>query len=354
MTVAGGRRAATSAEKPALPSAALEVRPAPVLELTYAYYRLADLDGRQTPLPWLRELRDHPPKWLSASMARRDQELGFEPLLIACAGGYEFDETPARFLTDFAELPSAVVADFETTFVRPDGADVVASENSAAIKAALARLAEPGAARRLGATLESLWEHLRPTWEGAGRGATEEAARALKGAMGSDGDLLASLPTHHFLQLEDSVNAIRRQSRRGKTLVVPLYFALRGGFRFSVRDQLVIGYGARTEYFYEEQRDAVLTLANRLKAFSDPTRLLLLFHVGRLARFPLTVGDLAKQLGVSQPTASGHLRLLRELGLVTVVRRGNRSYYRLERDAVRPLLEELERVLLPPASGHQR
>lgn len=349
MTVAGGRKAGA-------PTGALDVRPAPVLELTYAYFRLADLDGRQTPLPWLRELRDHPPRWLSASMARRDEELGYEALLIACACGYEADETPDRFLADFPALPPAVVGEFAAAFVQPEGTegDELVSERSTAIRAALERLAEPAAARQLALTLRWLWEHLRPAWEGGGRSATEAAARALQTATGSGGDLLASLPVHHFVQLEDSVNAIRAQAGRGRTLVVPLYFALRGGFRFRVRDQLVIGYGARTEDVYEQQREEVVALAGRLKAFSDPTRLLLLFHVSRLSRFPLTVGDLAKQLGVSQPTASGHLRLLRELGLVTVVRRGNRSYYRLEREAVRPLLDELERTLLPPTADRRR
>ncbi len=352
MTVTGGPTGVTGRASPAL---VLDVRPAPVLELTYAYFRLADLDGRQTPLPWLRELRDHPPRWLSASMARRGEELGYEALLIACACGYEVDETPDRFLADFPELPPAVVGEFAAAFVQPGGAggDELLPERSAAIRAALERLAEPTAARHLASTLRWLWEHLRPAWEGTGRSATEAAARALQAATGTGGDLLASLPVHHFVQLEDSVNAIRAQSARGRTLVVPLYFALRGGFRFRVRDQLVIGYGARTEDVYAEQRDGVVALANRLKAFSDPTRLLLLFHVSRLSRFPLTVGDLAKQLGVSQPTASGHLRLLRELGLVTVLRRGNRSYYRLEPEAVRPLLDELERTLLPPMAGHQ-
>lgn len=48
------------------------------------------------------------------------------------------------------------------------------------------------------------------------------------------------------------------------------------------------------------------------------------------------VGDLAASLGLPQPTASKHLRVLREAGLVSVRVDGPRRWYRLR---VEPLVE---------------
>ena len=43
----------------------------------------------------------------------------------------------------------------------------------------------------------------------------------------------------------------------------------------------------------------------------------------------LNVGDIAQQIGVTQPTASHHLAILRDAGLVTIEREGRETYYSL-------------------------
>lgn len=55
------------------------------------------------------------------------------------------------------------------------------------------------------------------------------------------------------------------------------------------------------------------------QALADPTRILLLYH---LADGPKTVGALAESLGISQPTVSRHLKVLRERGMVIATRYG--------------------------------
>jgi ArsR family transcriptional regulator len=47
-----------------------------------------------------------------------------------------------------------------------------------------------------------------------------------------------------------------------------------------------------------------------------------------------SVGDLARDLGVTQPTVSHHLALLREAGLVDVRRQGRRTFYTLNQERV--------------------
>jgi ArsR family transcriptional regulator, arsenate/arsenite/antimonite-responsive transcriptional repressor len=76
-------------------------------------------------------------------------------------------------------------------------------------------------------------------------------------------------------------------------------------------------------------------LSSRFKALSDPTRLAI---VNRLAgRGESCVCEFVT-LGLSQPTISHHLRVLREAGLVEVARRrGTWRYYRLVPEAVEAL-----------------
>ena len=57
----------------------------------------------------------------------------------------------------------------------------------------------------------------------------------------------------------------------------------------------------------------------------------------------ISVGELVERLGVSQPTVSKHLKVLREHGMVTVREEGQHRYYRLESSP----LEELEDWLIP-------
>lgn len=48
----------------------------------------------------------------------------------------------------------------------------------------------------------------------------------------------------------------------------------------------------------------------------------------------LPVGDVVGRTGVSQPTVSHHLAILREAGLVSTRREGKQIFYTLDQDAV--------------------
>lgn len=61
-------------------------------------------------------------------------------------------------------------------------------------------------------------------------------------------------------------------------------------------------------------------------ALAEPTRLRM---VEILKDGPLSVGDIAERLGLRQPQASKHLRVLLEAGLVEVEAQANRRNYRL-------------------------
>jgi ArsR family transcriptional regulator len=76
-------------------------------------------------------------------------------------------------------------------------------------------------------------------------------------------------------------------------------------------------------------------LSSRFKALGDPTRLAI---VNRLAsRDEACVCEFVS-LGLSQPTISHHMKVLREAGLVEVAhKQGTWSFYRLVPDAVQAL-----------------
>jgi ArsR family transcriptional regulator, arsenate/arsenite/antimonite-responsive transcriptional repressor len=69
-----------------------------------------------------------------------------------------------------------------------------------------------------------------------------------------------------------------------------------------------------------------VTLAERLKALADPTRLRMLELLAGQPR-PLCVCDITAQFDQRQPTISHHLRILREAGLVACEKRGVWAYY---------------------------
>jgi ArsR family transcriptional regulator len=80
-------------------------------------------------------------------------------------------------------------------------------------------------------------------------------------------------------------------------------------------------------------------LAARLKALADPARLGIVSMLSGAGE--VCVCSFVDELGLSQPTVSHHLRILREAGLVEADRRGTWAYYRLVPDAVGELADAL-------------
>src|SRR5262245_58020367 len=77
-----------------------------------------------------------------------------------------------------------------------------------------------------------------------------------------------------------------------------------------------------------------------LLALGDPTRLAIL---ERLVERPRAVADLARDLPVSRPAVSQHLRVLKDAGLVIDQAAGNRRIYRVDPDGLAALRDQLDR-----------
>lgn len=82
--------------------------------------------------------------------------------------------------------------------------------------------------------------------------------------------------------------------------------------------------------------------ADICSALADPKRILIIYA---LSEGCMNVGDLADVIGVSQPTASRHLKTLREQGLVTAERQGMNVVYHLNDARLISALDILREVL---------
>jgi DNA-binding transcriptional ArsR family regulator len=78
-----------------------------------------------------------------------------------------------------------------------------------------------------------------------------------------------------------------------------------------------------------------------LGVLGDPTRRAI-FEL--LARRPSSVGELAKQLPISRPAVSQHLRVLKDGGLVVSQAEGTRRVYRINPQGVTALRAWLDRI----------
>ena len=77
-----------------------------------------------------------------------------------------------------------------------------------------------------------------------------------------------------------------------------------------------------------------MAYALAIQALGDPTRRSIF---ERLRTGPRAVGELARELPVSRPAVSQHLRVLKEAGLVTEQRNGTRRIYGVDAASVAEL-----------------
>ena len=103
-------------------------------------------------------------------------------------------------------------------------------------------------------------------------------------------------------------------------------------------------------YIYKQDKMVTQTLqqeisqleANFCSALSDPNRLLILYT---LNEGPRNVTELTNELNINQPTASRHLKVLREHGLVYTTRQGTSITYDISDKRLIQALDLLRSVM---------
>ena len=78
-----------------------------------------------------------------------------------------------------------------------------------------------------------------------------------------------------------------------------------------------------------------------IAALADPTRRSIAEY---LAKSPAPVGQIAKNLPVSRPAVSQHLKVLSDAGIVTAAAEGTRRIYSLEPTAIAELRDWCDRL----------
>jgi ArsR family transcriptional regulator, arsenate/arsenite/antimonite-responsive transcriptional repressor len=326
---------------------AVDVQAAPsiTVEFAYAYYTLVR-QMRVQALPWHNQLEAQAPDMVR-QLRGFWQEAGadFDLFHLISSNGYVFDASLERFLDDLEQhLPmfKQQLLQYQKGLQQKDQQKAAKELASCeALEKRLERLNNKKLRRQFVGLLRQLWAFLEPQWVSEGQKASRAACDQFLEQFALHQDILAALPAHHFVQFENSRQYIKKAMQRGTVLVIPLFFALGGGFSVDAGHQHLIGYGIRSEDTHQALAAASSQLALHLKTLADPTRLMLMTLLQRYQHFEMSVSDFAEQLGVTQPTISGHLKMLRESGLVTLEKKGNKSLYKLESEKLKSVIADL-------------
>jgi len=187
--------------------------------------------------------------------------------------------------------------------------------------------------REVWAPVDDTWQQALPVMVEAGRHvvAQYERGRSLETLIPMGCDILRE-------RMPDILSAV--ESGRRTLLFVPCLFF--GSCMYLEFPGLVL-IGTGVGQGDVEARARTESVARRLKAVADPTRLAILHS---LATAPSTVGELAMLFRLAQPTVSMHVKVLREGGLVRSERRAGRLRLSADAGAVEALLGELRRAIL--------
>ncbi|MFN3267133.1 MAG: ArsR/SmtB family transcription factor [Deinococcales bacterium] len=320
----------------------LVVTPCVAIEFAYAHFSLTR-DQKAPALPW------HARLYAQNSDLRKnlqefwqDDECSLDLLHLIANFGYTFDHTLDRFLDNLEHHLPEFLSQVRQRQAELELAKKKKEESQyAALIMRLERLLDNSTRAAYVVLLRQLWAFIEPIWEQEGRTASRVACDQFLEKYAQQQDILLALPTHHFMQLESSRQHIKMALAQNSVVVIPLYFAYGGGFSFDAKQQHLLAFGIRSEDYHQDQKDQSAQIAQQLKALADPTRLLLLTLLFRYQHFEMSVSDFAEQLGVTQPTVSGHLKLLRDVGLVQLEKKGNKSLYRFEHTILQNVVNDL-------------
>lgn len=333
------------------PRQAARATASPVLDLVYACFYLhgSRTEARES-LGWAADLRRADPS-LADDIADLigDGERARSLFAMALDLDYAWEEDPRRYLDDLPRLPELLAERHPAPEPADGEQNPKAGSTTQREKAASPDWQhDPPTAewsKQAASLLERLWQHLAPSWNAAGRRDAEEAADQVDRALEEHGDVLRALPQRHFVQFERIADSLKEAYTSGRLRIVPLAFAESGGFHLKADKVTAVGFGLHGEQTFHAIERQVREAAAGAKAFADPTRLMLLNLITRFKSMPMTVGDLARQVGVTQPTVSGHLRLLREAGLITTEQEGNRTIPKPNTAVIEEKLAALDKVL---------
>ncbi|HET6173330.1 MAG TPA: metalloregulator ArsR/SmtB family transcription factor [Gaiellales bacterium] len=263
-----------------------------------------------------------------------------EPLVIAqqlgCLTGWDIE--PLLSISK-AKLDASADMNLST---EPEAERVVVRER-------VARLArDVKLRRRYERFLRKVWAVAQPALREVGRSAVDRAVQRARASMEHGQSPLELIGGDHIALRQKFEVLTERALEDGSLLLTPCYIAGGHGHIVALPGLLSVAIGTGVTSDIARNRATAEGVARDLKLLSDPTRVLILTE---LDRTPATVGEIARRVGVAQPTASVHVRQLRDAGLLRATRDGASSSYRVDRSRLRDALRGAQEALLPATTG---
>jgi DNA-binding transcriptional ArsR family regulator len=211
-----------------------------------------------------------------------------------------------------------------------------------ATEARLQRLRrEPSLRRRYRTWLGQIWEIATPVWQKHGRSFVAGACADL-GRRLDAGETVAD-----WLSPRHPGAAAFRADRHGggfaglPIAVSPIYFCMSGGTLVELGGVLHLGLPGNSLAPSRKFSDAA-QVASLIKILSEPARVAVLLH---LLTDSGGVMEISRQLRMSQPVVSGHLKQLREAGLVAAWTASGRTSYSTDLGRVERVLEDVKSLI---------
>ncbi len=200
---------------------------------------------------------------------------------------------------------------------------------------------EPPLRSRYVELLREAWAIVAGDWEREGRSVVRAAVARLEARRDVSATAFELLNGAGAAPKDPWRSQALAAAVEGRLAISPGYLA--GTFlAWDLERTYLVGCQAEPEDEAARARRDGRRLANRLKVVADPTRLAILLY---LTRHSATVTDIARTFAISQPTASTHLRLLRESGLVTGPEEG-RGPLAADRAVAQELVQQAAHLLV--------
>lgn len=199
---------------------------------------------------------------------------------------------------------------------------------------------DDAARARYAALIGQFWAAVEPYWEQKGRREAQATATELQARLRNEQDLRRLVPGNTFVHKDTFQPQIAAARERGDLYLVALGLGGEGQLYWALPGFVFVGVGSGVGDKLARRRERAERAAGRFKVLSDPTRLAIL---GELLHADYhnatTVTELASLFGLSQPTVSVHMKMLREAGLVTAEREGNQVSYSASDATLREFVE---------------
>jgi ArsR family transcriptional regulator len=291
----------------------------------YAAPALAELGASL--LPGIGGLRE-PMTERTRRLWQDDQPGGTELLLCADQAGGMLEDEPHRL---FAWLRAGARGADDQELITEN------AQHRAVIRGRLRKLREDARARDAYVRiLEDLWRLASPAWDRHGRQVVADACAAWSARLQEGAPINELVPPRHPLTRVNQPELEDLFTRRFEFALSPLYFCISGGHVVDLGEYVHIAVPASDLLPIRRVRDAAF-VADRLRVLAEPTRVRILLQA---MSAPAGVMEMTRSLGISQPTVSGHLKVLVDAGLVQPQRRGGRSVFVASRKRVERLLED--------------